>query len=143
NEPTDGGDLAEQVLESAYDQSALLLPKDRTLLLVVDLVNDGEREEGFLKQILGEDISYRQRMEPPTVELVDRAKLAGVTTCFVQPVYDFSYLYPAMRKQFERQGIPDVVYKKGTWGTQFVDSLPKPDLHLVKSNFSVFSRHSF
>src|SRR5699024_7258262 len=81
--------------------------------------------------------------EDPTIRFVERAQDSGVPTCFVQPVYDFRYLSDAMREQLESQGIPDVLYKKGTWGAQFIASLPRPDLRLVKSNFSLFSKHSF
>lgn len=135
--------MKQQVLATATASDQVNINASKSMLLIIDLVNDGVSEEGFLKSMLKADISYLQSVESPTVKLVKRAQAAGVVTCFVQPIYDFCYLLPAMREQFESHGIPDVLYKKGAWGTQLVASLPDPDLQLVKSNFSMFSRHSF
>lgn len=132
-----------QVMDQIDATGLVVLNPDQTIVLLIDIVNDGVSESGFLKSMLGADISYLQNTVAPSIRFVENSQKSSVSTCFVQPVYDFRYLSSAMCEQFKSQGIPDIVYKKGSWGAKPVDSLPSPNLQLVKSNFSLFSERSF
>lgn len=131
-----------KVMEIAEAAPEYKVDPSKTLLLVVDLQNDGGREEGFAGKARF-DVSLEQKIEPVVAKLVKRAQQAGVSACYVQCIYDFHYLIPNMREQFEMVKLPEGMCNKGTWGAKFVDTLPKPDLWLVKSHFSSFSPYTF
>lgn len=135
-------EMEAKVIEIAEGAPEYRVDPNKTLLLVIDLINDGNRNEGFAGKV-GFDVSMEQKIEPVVAKLVNRARQAGVEACYVQCIYDFGYLLPNMREQFEMVRLPEGMCNKGTWGAEFVDTLPKPDLWLVKSHFSSFSPHTF
>lgn len=131
-----------EVLNNVNSSEKLFLDPKKTLLLVVDMVNDSNRQEGFLAKG-GSDISMELAAESASIKLINRCKEANLPVCYVKPIYDFSYLLKPMKQQFEASGLPDMLFKKGEWGSEFIDTLPEPDLVLIKSHFSSFSPHSF
>lgn len=135
-------DFKSQVINNVNSSDELFLDPKKTLLLVVDMVNDSNRQEGFLAKG-GSDISMELAAESASIKIINRCKEAGLPVCYVKPIYDFKYLLEPMKVQFQASGLPDMLFKKGEWGSEFIDTLPEPDLCLIKSHFSSFSPHSF
>ncbi len=115
----------------------------KCLVLVIDVMNNSMRDEGSMKMGMHFDISHLQQTEKPIISFVERAKKAGVPCCYVQCIYDFKYIMDNMRNEFIFNGTPDVLNKKGTWGDQIIETLPKPDYRLIKCQFSSFTANSF
>jgi nicotinamidase-related amidase len=109
-------------------------------------MNDGNREEGFLKKVLDCDISMFQSIENNLIQLVSACKAASIPVACVTSIYDFEYISVAMRSRLEAMGIRGEMDPKGAWGSQIIAELLAldPDYILVKSHYSAFSRlHSF
>lgn len=135
-------DIKMEVLDIASSNEELILDSDKTLLLVVDMVNDSHRNDGFLAKG-GNDISMGLSVESTAIDLINQCKTVGLPVAYVKPIYDFKYLYKPMKDQLKMAGIPDMLFKKGQWGSEFIDTLPEPDLCLTKSHFSSFTPYSF
>ena len=134
-----------QMQKIAEDSVIFINPK-KTLLLVVDVVNDGNSDRGFFKKILKFDISMFQNIENNLVKLISACKKANIPVVCTSAIYDFEYIPNAMRKRFEAIGIKGGLAQKGAWGSQIIDKLLKQklDFILIKSHYSSFSRlHSF
>jgi nicotinamidase-related amidase len=124
-------------------QGQITLDPKQTLLLVVDMVNDGCRDKGSFKKIPHADISMFQAIEPNIINLMRACKKAKIPRICVQSIYDFAYISPAMRQRFEAMGIKDgQIAPKGAWGSQIIGTLMKvkPDYIMVKSHYSVFAK---
>jgi nicotinamidase-related amidase len=131
----------QQIEQMAKGQ--ITLDPSRTLLLVVDMVNDGCRDEGSFKKIMNADISMFQAIEPNIIALMRACKTGGIPRICVQSIYDFAYIPAAMRQRFEAMGIQDgQIAPKGSWGSQIIDTLlaEKPEYILVKSHYSAFAK---
>lgn len=134
-----------QIHQIAENSNIYINPK-KTLLLVIDVVNDGNSNEGFFKKVLKFDISMLQEIENNLVKLISACKKVKIPVICVSAIYDFEYIPDAMRKRFEAMGIKGGLAPKGAWGSQIIDKLLKlnPDFILVKSHYSSFSKlHSF
>lgn len=134
-----------QIQQIAENSSVEINPK-KTLLLIVDVVNDGNSDDGFFKKVLKFDISMFQKIEDNLVKLLLACKEVSIPTVCVSAIYDFAYIPEPMRKRFEAMGIKGGLAPKGAWGSQIIDKLisSKPDFILVKSHYSSFSKlHSF
>lgn len=135
--------LMDKVSGQATKNKAEDLLREKSIVLVVDVMNNSMRDEGAMKMGMNFDISYFQKSEKPMIEFVEKAKKAGVAVCYIQCIYDYKYIQDNMRNQFILTGTPDVMNKKGSWGDQIIDTLPKPDCRLIKCHFSSFTAHSF
>ncbi len=105
--------IKSQVLNNVKDSEDILVNPKKTLLLVVDMVNDSNREEGFLGKG-GSNISMALSIEPAVIDIINKCKNAPLKVCYVKPIYDFNYLLKPMRQQFQMSGLPDMLFKKGT-----------------------------
>lgn len=133
-------------IQQIAEHTEISIDPRKTLLLVVDMVNDGISDDGFFKKVLKFDISMFQGIENNVADLLSACKRAQIPTVCVSAIYDFEYIPEAMRKRFEAMGIRGGLAPKGAWGSQIADKLLnlKPDFILVKSHYSSFSRmHSF
>ncbi len=131
----------QQIEQMAKGQ--ITLDPTRTLLLVVDMVNDGCSELGSFKKMMNADISMFQAIEPNIIALMRACKAAGIPRICVQSIYDFAYISPAMRQRFEAMGIQDgMIAPKGQWGSKIIDTLmaEDPEYVLVKSHYSAFAK---
>lgn len=138
-------DYKNQIFQIAENSEISIDPK-KTLLLAVDVVNDGNSDEGFFKKVLKFDISMFQGIEDNLAKLVSACKKAKIPVVCVSAIYDFEYIPAAMRKRFEAMEIKGGLAPKGAWGSQIIDKLLNlnPDFILVKSHYSSFSKlHSF
>ena len=102
-----------QILQIAEGLNISIDPK-KTLLLVVDVVNDGNSDEGFFKKLLKFDISMFQGIEENLVNLISACKKVKIPVVCVSAIYDFEYIPNAMRKRFEAMGIKVGLASKGT-----------------------------
>lgn len=130
-----------QMIQGMAGQSNPQLEPNRTGLLVIDLVNDGNDDNGFFKTKLGFDISLLQKVEPNVISLVRASKKAGIPVIGVQAIYDFGYIPEPMRERFEAMGIKGGLAPKGAWGSEIIPQLRNSglDLILVKSHYSAFA----
>lgn len=130
-----------QMIQGMAEQSNPQLDRDKTALLVVDLVNDGNDENGFFKTKLGFDIALLQEIEPTVVSLVEESKKAGIPIIGVQAIYDFDYIPEPMRERFEAMGIKSGLAPKGAWGSDIIPKIRNSglDIILVKSHYSAFA----
>lgn len=130
-----------QMIQGMAGQSNPQLNRDKTALLVVDLVNDGNDENGFFKTKLGFDIALLQEIEPNVVSLVEESKKARISIIGVQAIYDFDYIPEPMRERFEAMGIKGGLAPKGAWGSDIIPKIKDAglDLVLVKSHYSAFA----
>lgn len=131
-----------QIEEMAKGQ--ISIDPQRTLLLVVDMMNDGNSDEGFFKKVLGADISMFQAIEDNVVRLMRACKAVDIPRVCVQSIYDFAYISDAMRQRFEAMGIQDgQLAPKGAWGSQIIDKLlaEKPEYILIKSHYSALNKN--
>lgn len=118
--------------------------RGKTALLVVDMVNDGNDDNGFFKKVLNFDISMMQAIEPNVIELIKESKKHDIPVIGVQSIYDFEYIPRAMREQFEAMGIKEGMAKKGSWGAEIIPKIKNLELDfiLVKSHYSAFSNYT-
>jgi nicotinamidase-related amidase len=133
-------------IEQIAENSSIEIDPEKTLLLVVDVVNDGSSDDGFFKKVLKFDISMFQKIEDNLEKIISACKNISIPTVCVSAVYDFAYIPSPMRKRFEAMGIKGGLAPKGAWGSQIIDKLLnlKPDFILIKSHYSSFSKlHSF
>ncbi len=123
------------------ENSKLDINRDKTALICIDLLNDGNNDKGFFKQKLGFDISLMQDIEPRVIELVEICKKYNIPIIGVQAIYDFRYIPKSMHKRFEAMGIKGGLSLKGSWGSEIIPELKNMglDLILVKSHYSAFS----
>ena len=130
-----------QMIQGMAEQSTPQLDSSKTALLVVDLVNDGNDENGFFKTKLGFDIALLQEIEPNVVSLVEESKKVGIPIVGVQAIYDFGYIPEPMRERFQAMGIKGGLAPKGTWGSDIIPKIRNLglDLILVKSHYSAFA----
>jgi len=112
----------------------------KSALIVVDMINDGLREGGAF-HAMGYDITRFQSIEPNIIRLVDVFKKHSIPIVYVTSYYDSKYLPSPMRKKFKEMGIEGSPFaRKGTWGTEFIDTLPRiNDYRVIKSHFSPFA----
>src|SRR3989344_3641789 len=132
-------------IQQIAENSQISFNPNKTALLVIDVVNDGNSEEGFFKKVLKADISMFQGIENNVVELISACKQASIPTICVYSIFDFDYIPDSMRKRFEARKIKGLS-TKGSWGAQIINKLldTRPDFILIKSHYSPFSRlHSF
>ena len=108
-------------------------------LLVIDIQNDFVADGGFFDQI-GADVKAIQRPIPPLVQLVDRAREAGVLVIFIQAIYDPQYLSAPMRERDLRVGRQMPRCLTGSWGAGFHVIAPRPnEPHVIKHRYSAFA----
>ena len=108
-------------------------------LLVVDVQNDFVADGGFFDQI-GADVKTIQRAIPPLVQLIDRAREAGVLVIFIQAIYDPQYLSSPMRERDLRVGRQMPRCLTGSWGADFHVIVPRPNEPVViKHRYSAFA----
>ena len=108
-------------------------------LLVVDVQNDFVADGGFFDQI-GADVKTIQRAIPPLVQLIDRAREAGVLVIFIQAIYDPQYLSAPMRERDLRVGRRMPRCLTGSWGADFHVIAPRPNEPVViKHRYSAFA----
>jgi ureidoacrylate peracid hydrolase len=106
-----------------------------TALLVVDVQNDFVANGGFFHRI-GADVRTIQRSIPPLVQLIDRARQAGVLVIFIKAIYDAQYLSAPMRER-DRE-MPRCL--TGSWGADFHVIAPRPNEPVViKHRYSAFA----
>lgn len=130
-----------QMIQGMAGQSNPQLDVNRTGLLVIDVVNDGNDDDGFFKTKLGFDISLLQQVEPNVISLVEASKKAGIPVIGVQAIYDFGYIPEPMRERFQAMGIQGGLAPKGAWGSDIIPKMKDVGLNLVlvKSHYSAFS----
>ncbi len=130
-----------QMIQGMAGQSNPQLKIDRTGLLVIDVVNDGNDDNGFFKTKLGFDISLLQEIESNVISLVETSKKMGLSVIGVQAIYDFGYIPEPMRERFEAMGIQGGLAPKGAWGSDIIPQVRDAglDLVLVKSHYSAFA----
>ena len=123
------------------ENSKLDINRDKTVLICIDLLNDGNNDKGFFKQKLGFDISLMQNIEARVIELIKTCKKYNIPIIGVQAIYDFGYIPESMHKRFEAMDIREGLSLKGSWGSEIIPELKNIglDLVLVKSHYSAFS----
>ena len=92
-------------------------------LLVVDVQNDFVADGGFFAQV-GADVKAIQRAIPPLVDLIDRARAAGVLVVFIQAIYDAQFVSDAMRERNIRARREMARCLTGSWGADFYGVRP-------------------
>src|SRR5262249_52015640 len=108
-------------------------------LLVVDVQNDFVADGGFFDQI-GADVKTIQRAIPPLVQLIDRAREAGVLVIFIQAIYDPQYLSAPMRERDLRVDRQMPRCLTGSWGADFHVIAPRANEPVViKHRYSAFA----
>jgi ureidoacrylate peracid hydrolase len=108
-------------------------------LLVIDVQNDFVADGGFFDQI-GADVNTIQRVIPPLVQLIDRAREAGVLVVFIQAIYDPQYLSAPMRERDLRVGRRMPRCLTGSWGAEFHGVAPRANEPVViKHRYSAFA----
>lgn len=129
-------------IQQIAERSDISIDPKNTLLLIVDIMNDGNSDEGFFKKVLQFDISMFQNIEDNLVQLMSSCKKALIPVVCVSSIYNSEYIPPAMRKRFEAMGMLGGLDPKGSWGSRIIAKLLKlnPDLILIKSHYSVFSK---
>lgn len=122
-------------------KKAILPPLGKTAFVVIDMLNDGCREGGAF-DLMGFDISLFQKIENNIADLVNECKKYRVPIIYVTSYYDDIYIPYQMKMKFKEMCIEHIpLAQKGTWGVEFVDSLPQiNDYRVVKSHFSAFAR---
>lgn len=130
-----------QMIQGMAGQSNPQLEANKTALLVIDLVNDGNDNNGFFKTNLGFDISLLQKIEPKVVSLIEASKKSKIPVIGVQAIYNFDYIPKPMRERFEAMGIKGGLAPKGAWGSEIIPKIKNSglDLILVKSHYSAFA----
>lgn len=130
-----------QMIYGMAEKSNPKLEVDKTALLIIDLVNDGNDDNGFFKTKLGFDISLLKEIEPNVVKLINASKSQGMPVIGVQAIYDFDYISKPMRENFEAMGIEGGLAPKGAWGSEIIPKVKNSglDLILVKSHYSAFA----
>jgi ureidoacrylate peracid hydrolase len=110
-----------------------------TALLVVDVQNDFVANGGFFHRI-GADVRTIQRSIPPLVQLLDRARQAGVLVIFIKAIYDAQYLSAPMRERDLRVGRDMPRCLTGSWGADFHVIAPRPNEPVVINHrYSAFA----
>jgi len=112
----------------------------RSALVVIDMINDSCRENGAFAK-LGFNISSFKKIEQNISDLVFLCKENDIPIIYVESFYDSEYLPSFMKIKFQEMQIADFpIARKGTWGAELVDTLPRiNDYRLIKSHYSAFS----
>ena len=107
-------------------------------LLVVDVQNDFVADW----RILSPGRRGREEdpaIDPAAVQLIDRAREAGVLVVFIQAIYDPQYVSPPMRERDIRVGRTMSRCLTGSWGAELVIA-PRPgDEVVIKHRYSAFA----
>lgn len=129
------------MIENMANISNVDINRKKTALICVDLLNDGNNDNGFFKQKLGFDIALMNNIEPKVIELIKTCKRYNIPVIGVQAIYDFEYIPESMHKSFEAMGIKDGLSVKGSWGSEIIPKVKDTglDLVLIKSHYSAFS----
>jgi ureidoacrylate peracid hydrolase len=107
-------------------------------LIVVDVQNDFCSEQGFFG-MEGYDLKQIRAAVPRIVNLIDRARAAGVKICFIRSIYDSHYLNDPMRERNVRRGLGQSRCTTGAWGTELYDVSPIEGEPIVtKHRYSAF-----
>jgi len=138
-------DQYEQMIKGIAEASNPGLDKSKTALVCIDLVNDGNDENGFFKKVLNFDISLIQKIELNVMKIIEACKSKDIPIIAVQAIYDFDYIPFAMKERFEAMGIKGGLAPKGAWGSEIISKIKRVgiDLILVKSHYSAFSIKTF
>jgi ureidoacrylate peracid hydrolase len=99
-------------------------------LLVVDVQNDFVADGGFFDQV-GADVKTVQRSIAPLLNLIDRAREAGVLVVFIQAIYDPEFVSGPMRERNMRAKREMPRCLTGSWGADFYAVRPRPDEPVV------------
>jgi len=134
-----------QIIKDMAEQSSPQIDPSKTGLLVIDLVNDGNDDDGAFKTKLGFDVSLLQEIEPKVMSLIEASKKAGMPVIGVQAIYDFDYISKAMHERFQKMGIDGGLALKGSWGSEIIPKIKNAglDFIVVKSHYSAFAIRSF
>lgn len=130
-----------QMIQNFVGQSNPQLDVNKTGLLVIDVVNDGNDDNGFFKTKFGFDISLLQEIVSNVISLIEASKKVGIPVIGVQAIYDFGYIHEPMRERFEAMGIKGGLAPKGAFGSDIISKIRdyKLDIILVKSHYSAFA----
>jgi ureidoacrylate peracid hydrolase len=99
-------------------------------LVVVDVQNDFVADGGYFAHV-GADMKTVQRAIPPLLNLIDRAREAGVLVIFVQAIYDPEFVSGPMRERNARAKRLMPRCLTGSWGAEFYAVRPQPDEPIV------------
>jgi ureidoacrylate peracid hydrolase len=107
-------------------------------LIVVDVQNDFCCDDGFFGSE-GYDISQIQAAVPRIVNMIDRARAAGVKVVYIRSTYDPHHLNDPMRERNARRGLTKSRCTTGAWGTEFYRVSPIAGEPIVtKHRYSAF-----
>ena len=125
-------------MEPLFRTLAEKVDPKHTALVVVDVQNDFCAGGGFFDNA-GWDLSMIQAMAPRLDSFIPQAREAGVTTVFVQAIYDQPYLSPAWIEKRTKRSSRKGLCLSGTWGADFYVVKPQPeDVVVTKHRFSAF-----
>jgi ureidoacrylate peracid hydrolase len=124
---------SEQLLTSLEQK----VSPERAALIVVDVQNDFVADGGYFHQVGGNVSKIQRTVIPPLLNLIDRARDAGVPIFFVQAIYDARFLSSPMRERDLRTNRAMPKCQSNTWGADFFAVQPRPeDTVLVKHRYS-------
>lgn len=107
-------------------------------LVVVDVQNDFAAEGGFFDR-LGCDMAGIQAAVPPLLQLIERARKAGVLVVFIQAIYDPETLSGPMLERNTRTRVEMPRCLTGSWGADFYRVRPEPgEPVIIKHRYSAF-----
>ena len=121
-----------------------LIKSRNTAIIVVDILNDSCREEGFFNKYFNFDISLFRNVEKNLINLLPILKNSNIKSIFTITFYDFDYISNPQKESFLKMQIPlNINFQlalKGSWGSKIVETLSDfADGIVIKSHYSAFS----
>jgi ureidoacrylate peracid hydrolase len=116
------------------------LAPGHTALLVIDMQNDFCAEGGYVEKVVGKDASACRAVAELIMDLVARARDAGVPVYWLIADYSRDKVPEGMRvRAAARGGNPPVCCAPGSWGAEFFGVAPlSGEPVVVKHNYSGF-----
>lgn len=112
-----------------------------TAVLVIDVQNDFCHDDGYLRRILGLDISATQEMVVRLEGFLDGARKSNLKVVFIQGIYNNRYLSGPFIEKDRVHGLHTERCLEGSWGADFYKVRPLPAEPVVqKHRYSAFVR---
>jgi ureidoacrylate peracid hydrolase len=128
--------MSSQLLETI---DARLNPS-HTAVLVIDMQNDFCAEGGYIEKVVGKDAAACRAVAKPIMDLVEKARAAGVPVYWIKANYDPDKL-PAGMLTKQRERSTSVCCGTGSWGNEFFGVAPQGGETVIeKHSYSAFAR---